>query len=313
MSYIAFVLGLLLLVFGGDVLVRHASAFAIKSEIPPLIVGLTVVSIGTSSPELFASLQAVWNGVDGIAVGNVIGSNIANLGLALGLTAMISPMVVDKRVLGMDLPLMVFATLLFGGLALDGQFSRIDGIILLLGLCSYLWYQVKRARAIKAEDTSDEMKESSKIAEKSYPNLLALITVGCVLLYVGSEAFIEGASQIATDLGVSDLIIGVTVVAFGTSVPEIVASIAAAIKGEGDLSIGNLVGSNIMNILLVLGSTSVVSSLPVEPQVMAFDYWWMLGTAALLYPILKIGKDISRKEGIVYVICYVVFIYFTLV
>ena len=294
-------------------LVKHASAFAIKAEVPPLIVGLTVVSIGTSSPELFASLQAVWNGVDGIAVGNVIGSNIANLGLALGMTAMIKPMIVDRRVLAMDLPLMVFVTLLFGGLALDGTFSKIDGVILLTGLVIYIWFQIRRSKEIKAEEPIEEVKESGKIAQKSYVYLVSLIVVGCALLYVGSEAFIEGATVIATKLGVSDLIIGVTVVAFGTSVPEIVASIAAALKGEGDLGIGNLVGSNIMNILLVLGGTSLIGDLNVEPQVMEFDFWWMLGTAALLYPILKIGKNISRTEGTIYVICYVTFIYFTLV
>lgn len=310
---IALIVGLVLLVFGGEVLVKHASAFAIKAEVPPLIVGLTVVSIGTSSPELFASLQAVWNGVDGIAVGNVIGSNIANLGLALGLTAMIKPMIVDRRVLAMDLPLMVVVTLAFGGLALDGVFSKVDGVILLTGLAIYIWFQIKRAREIKAEEPLEEVKESSKVAQKSYAYLVSFIVIGCVLLYVGSEAFIEGATDIATRLGISDLIIGVTVVAFGTSVPEIVASIAAALKGEGDLGIGNLVGSNIMNILLVLGGTSLIGDLNVAPQVMEFDFWWMLGTAALLYPILKIGKNISRTEGTIYVICYVTFIYFTLV
>ena len=304
--------GLILLVFGGEVLVRNASAFAIKSRVPPLIVGLTVVSIGTSSPELFTSLQAVWSGVDGIAVGNVIGSNIANLGLALGLTAMISPMIVDTRVLKMDLPLMIVVTLLFGGLAYDGVFSRYDGLILLTGLCLYLWFQIKRSKEIKDASDLDDIKESTTIAEKSYAVLLTWIAVGCCLLYFGSASFIEGAIEIATKLGVSELIIGMTVVAFGTSVPEIVASISAAIKGEGDLSIGNLVGSNIMNILLVLGGSSLVSDLPVDESVMSYDFWWMLGTAALLYPILKIGKNISRNEGAIYVICYVTFIYFTI-
>ena len=310
---IALVVGLILLVFGGDVLVRHASAFAIKSEVPPLIVGLTVVSIGTSSPEFFASLQAVWTGANGIAVGNVIGSNIANLGLALGLTAIIKPMVVDRRVLGIDLPLMVFVTLLFGQLALDGQFNKVDGVVLLIGLIGYILFQIRRSKDIEEKEEFKEVKEGAKIANKSYAYLVLLMTLGCVMLYVGSEAFIDGASSIAKQLGVSDLIIGVTVVAFGTSVPEIVASLAAALKGQEDLSIGNLVGSNIMNILLVLGGSSLVGNLTVDPQVMKFDFWWMLGTAALLYPILKIGKNISRFEGSIYVVCYLTFIYFTLV
>ena len=310
---IELVLGLILLVFGGEVLVRHSSALAIKAEVPPLIVGLTVVSIGTSSPELFASLQAVYDGVDGIAVGNVIGSNIANLGLALGLTTMIAPMVVDARVLKVDMPLMVIVTVLFGVLAYDGSFSRIDGAILISGLVAYLWFQVRRAKAIKDESAIEDVKESRLIAKKSYGYLITCIVVGCVLLYVGSEAFIEGASKVMVSLGVSELVIGVTVVAFGTSVPEIVASVMAALKKEGDLGIGNLVGSNIMNILLVLGGSSLGREMEVESTVLTFDFPFMLGTAALLYPILKIGKGISRIEGAIYVACYVAFIYFTLV
>ena len=163
---IELVLGLILLVFGGEVLVRHSSALAIKAEVPPLIVGLTVVSIGTSSPELFASLQAVYDGVDGIAVGNVIGSNIANLGLALGLTTMIAPMVVDARVLKVDLPLMVIVTVLFGVLAYDGSFSRIDGAILISGLVGYLWFQVRRAKVSKDESAIEDVRVTLNCKEE---------------------------------------------------------------------------------------------------------------------------------------------------
>tara|TARA_Y100000589_G_C27123191_1_gene617363 strand:+ start:159 stop:1094 length:936 start_codon:yes stop_codon:yes gene_type:complete len=310
---IALILGLILLTFGGDLLVRHASAFAIKSNVPPLIVGLTVVSIGTSSPELFASLQAVWTGANGIAVGNVIGSNIANLGLALGLTAMIKPLVVDKSVLVRDFPMMVFVTLLFGLLAIDGQFNKVDGAILLIGLVVYIGFQIKRSKFIKKEKEIVEVKKGVNLSEKSYAYLVILMIIGCVMLYLGSESFILGASSIAKMLGVSDLIIGVTVVAFGTSVPEIVASLAAVLKGEGDLGIGNLVGSNIMNILLVLGGSSLIGNLKIDSHVINFDFWWMLGTAALLFPILKFGKNINRIEGGIYVISYVTYIYITLV
>ena len=164
------ILGLILLVVGGEVLVRHSSGLALKSNLPPLIVGLTVVSIGTSSPELFASLQAVWSdveGAEGIAVGNVIGSNIANLGLALGLTAMISPMIVDRRVLSLDLPLMVLVTLLFGGLALDGVFSLTDGIILISGLASYLWFQIYRSRTSKMLRCQMRLKSLVKLLKRA--------------------------------------------------------------------------------------------------------------------------------------------------
>jgi cation:H+ antiporter len=310
---IALILGLVLLVFGGEVLVRHSSAFAIKSQVPPLIVGLTVVSIGTSSPELFTSLQAVWDGSGGIAVGNVIGSNIANLGLALGLAALIRPMIVDRSVLRLDLPLMIIVTLLFGGLALDGVFSRLDGLVLLGSLAFYMWYQIKRAREIKKNTENSAETLTDTASHRSYVYLLTCMAAGCILLYFGSGAFIEGATEIAEYFKVSDLVIGVTVVAFGTSVPEIVASIAAATKGEGDLGIGSLVGSNIMNILLVLGGAAITSDIPVDASVMSNDFWWMLATAALLYPILKIGKNISRFEGSIYVACYVAYIYFALV
>ncbi len=311
---IELVLGLILLVLGGDVLVRHSSALAIKAEVPPLIVGLTVVSICTSSPELFASLQAVYDGVEGIAVGNVIGSNIANLGLALGLTTLIAPLVIDDaRVLKIDLPLMVMVTVMFGILANDGSFSRYDGAILMSGLVAYLWFMVRRAMKMKDQSAIEDVKESSLIAKKSYLYLVTCIVVGCSLLYFGSETFIKGASKVMVSLGVSELVIGVTVVAFGTSVPEIVASVMAALKKEGDLGIGNLIGSNIMNILLVLGGSAIGKEIEVESSVMKFDFPFMLGTAVLLYPIIKIGKGISRIEGAIYVSCYLAFIYFTLV
>ena len=231
-------LGFILLIAGGEVLVRNRSALAIKASVPPLIVGLTVISIGTSTPELFTSLQAAWNGVAGISVGNVIGSNIANLGLALGLTAVVKPIIFDKKVLALDFPTLIVVTALFG-----------------------------------------------------------------------ADFFIDGAVVIAEKLGGSEFIIGVTVVAFGTSVPEIFASVFAALKGEGDLSIGNLIGSNVMNILLVLGGTSLTKDVPVEAQVMSNDYWWMLGAAVLLYPILKRGSNVNRFQGALYICFYIAYVW----
>lgn len=305
-------LGLILLIVGGEILVRNSSALAIKASVPPLIVGLTIISIGTSTPELFTSLQAAWNGVAGMSVGNVIGSNIANLGLALGLTAIVKPIVFDKKVLGLDFPTLIVVTALFGVLALDGVFSFIDGVILLTALLIYTAIQIRRSRKLNELITTEQVSDFEVLDDEitiSYFRLIAGIAVGCVLLYLGADLFVDGAVEIAKLLGVSDFIIGVTVVAFGTSVPEIFASVFAALKGEGDLSIGNLIGSNVMNILLVLGGTSLTTDIPIESQVMTNDYWWMLGAALLLYPILKRGNNVNRLQGVIYVCFYLAYVW----
>ena len=304
-------LGLILLIAGGEVLVRNSSALAIKASVPPLIVGLTVISIGTSTPELFTSLQAAWNGVAGISVGNVIGSNIANLGLALGLTAVVKPIIFDKKVLALDFPTLIVVTALFGLMAIDGLFSFIDGLILVGALVIYTAIQIRRSRRLKLMTTVhvSEFEVLDDEIKLSYFTLIMGITLGCVLLYFGADFFIDGAVVIAEKLGVSEFIIGVTVVAFGTSVPEIFTSVFAALKGEGDLSIGNLIGSNVMNILLVLGGTSLTTDVPVEAQVMSNDYWWMLGAAVLLYPILKRGSNVNRLQGALYVCFYIAYVW----
>ena len=322
--YALLVIGLALLVLGGETLVRNSSGLAIRANIPPLIVGLTVVAIGTSSPELFASMQAAWSGSVGIAVGNVVGSNIANLGLALGLTALVRPLKIDKQLLKMDWPILMVVTLLFVSLSLDGVYRRLDGVIFLSGMTFYMVVQVMRSRKMKSKMEKESLEENSEpdspggeelnqYAKRNYGLLMLWIVIGCILLYYGAGLFVEGASEMAHRFGISEHIIGVTVVAFGTSVPEIVASVTAALKGQSDLGIGNIIGSNIMNILLVLGASSVIVDISVDPNMIAGDFWWMLGTTALLYPILKIGKKISRLHGAIYLTCYAIYIWQALV
>jgi cation:H+ antiporter len=322
--YALLVIGLALLVLGGETLVRNSSGLAIRANIPPLIVGLTVVAIGTSSPELFASMQAAWSGSVGIAVGNVVGSNIANLGLALGLTALVRPLKIDKQLLKLDWPILMVVTLLFVSLSLDGVYSRLDGVIFLSGMTFYMVVQVMRSRKMKSKMDQESLEENSEpdsprgvelnqYAKRNYGLLMLWIVIGCILLYYGAGLFVEGASEMAHRFGISEHIIGVTVVAFGTSVPEIVASVTAALKGQSDLGIGNIIGSNIMNILLVLGASSVIVDISVDPNMIAGDFWWMLGTTALLYPILKIGKKISRLHGAIYLTCYAIYIWQALV
>lgn len=298
-----------MLVLSGEVLVRNAAGLAIKASIPPVIVGLTIVSIGTSAPEIFASVRAALDGNPGIAVGNVIGSNIANLALILGVTALIKPVAVDRSLLWSDWPVMMVATLAFIGLGWDLLFSETDGILLLIGvaLLTLFFYQ-RSVAARKTEVPDDDGEEFDAFAHRSYAALSALIVVGTVGLKFGADWFIEGARGLAAMAGVSDHIIGVTVVAFGTSVPELVASGAAALKGESDLALGNLIGSNIFNILLALGLTSVIHPVEVDPQAMANDVWWMLGVAALLLPMMTHKRLIHKWKGAILLGIYLTYV-----
>jgi cation:H+ antiporter len=301
--------GLAVLVLSGEVLVRNAAGLAIKASIPPVIVGLTIVSIGTSAPEIFASVRAALDGNPGIAVGNVIGSNIANLALILGVTALIKPVVVDRSLLRSDWPVMMAATLAFIGMAWDLEFSESDGIILLIGvaLLTLLFYR-RSVAARKTEVPDDDGEEFDAFAHRSYGALAALIVVGTVGLNFGADWFIAGARGLASRAGVSDHIIGVTAVAFGTSVPELVASGAAAMKGESDLALGNLIGSNIFNILLALGLTAVVHPVDVDPLALESDVWWMLGVAALLLPMMIHKRMIHKWKGAILLAIYIAYI-----
>jgi cation:H+ antiporter len=317
--YVLLLGGLVLLALGGETLVRNATGLALKSNISPFIVGLTVVAIGTSSPELFASLQAAWSDASGIVVGNVVGSNIANLGLALGLTALVRPLTIDKDVVKLDWSILMVVTVLFGLLALDGVYSKVDGVVFLGLMAIIMFGQVVRSRKIKlaqvaSKTPSENLSGFDQHARKNYGALFIWITTGCVLLYYGAGLFIDGASNLARNFSISEHVIGVTVVAFGTSIPEIVASVTAALKGQSELSIGNIIGSNIMNILFVLGVTTTVSEIDIDidPSMITGDFWWMLGTTALLYPILTIGKKVSRVHGAIYLTCYIVYVWLAL-
>ena len=315
--YVLLLGGVVLLALGGETLVRNATGLALKANISPLIVGLTVVAIGTSSPELFASLQAAWNDASGIVVGNVVGSNIANLGLALGLTALVRPMTIDKEHVTLDWSILMVVTVLFGVLALDGVYSRVDGVVFLGVMAVIMFGQVLRSRKIKlaqvaSKKPSEDLIGFNQYAGRNYTVLFLWITAGCVLLYYGAGLFIDGASDLARNFSISEHVIGLTVVAFGTSIPEIVASVTAALKGQSELSIGNIIGSNIMNILFVLGITTTVSEVDIDPSMITGDFWWMLGTTALLYPILTIGKKVSRVHGAIYLSCYIIYVWLAL-
>ncbi len=310
-ALLALVLGLVFLVGGGELLVRGAAALALKANIPPLIIGLTVVSMGTSAPELFASVEAALEGHPGLAVGNVLGSNVANLALILGLTALIRPVTVDRMALRLDIPLMLGASLLFVAIASDLEMTRSEGIgaLVLMGL-----FIASLFRRAKQQDNPDDgdVSETGGWASKSVFALLGVILAGTGALYFGSEAFVDGASRFALHMEVSDHVIGMTVVAFGTSLPEIVASGMAAWRGQSDLAVGNVVGSNLFNLLLVLGTTATIMPLPMGPEVLSWDIWWVLGTAAALIPLALLGglrtPRLGRWQGGLFVLAYIVYI-----
>ena len=319
MTWLWFICGLAVLILGGELLVRNASALALKANVPPLLVGLTIVAMGTSAPELFASLQASWNGDGAIAVGNVLGSNVANLGLALGLTVLVRTVHVQWSELRIHWWVMILASVVFMLEAWDLTLGAWDGGILLLGAMFYLGGQMvlarRHAQKGQAQDPAvEDLMDEAGDASKSYALLTLLLTVGCAALYWGSDVFVTSAKQIAMDWGVSTHVVGVTVVAFGTSVPEIAASLTAALRGNSALSIGNLVGSNILNLFLVLGATASSAPLAVSKVVPAHDMWWMLGAALLLAPMILITKgNLGRGAGIVYIAVYVAYVWLVVV
>jgi cation:H+ antiporter len=310
-ALLALVLGLVFLVGGGELLVRGAAALALKANIPPLLIGLTVVSMGTSAPELFASVEAALEGHPGLAVGNVLGSNVANLALILGLTALIRPVTVDRMALRLDIPLMFGASLLFVAVASDLEMTRTEGISALVLMGLFIASLFRRAKQ-QDNPVDGDVSETGGWASKSVLALLGVMLAGTGALYFGSEAFVDGASRIALQMGVSDHVIGLTVVAFGTSLPEIVASGMAAWRGQSDLAVGNVVGSNLFNLLLVLGTTATIMPLPMGPEVLSWDIWWVLGTAAALIPLALLGglrtPRLGRWQGGLFVLAYLVYI-----
>jgi cation:H+ antiporter len=315
-AVLALLLGLALLVGGGELLVRGAAALALKANIPPLIIGLTVVSMGTSAPELFASVQAALDGNPGLSVGNVIGSNVANLALILGLTALVRPVVVDRMAMRLDIPLMVGISLLFVAAAADLEISRNEGIAGLVLMAAFLGNLYWRSQRQETQDEDDgELTEAGQWATWSPLALVGVLILGMAGLYLGSEGFVDGARRMALDFGVSNRVVGLTIVAFGTSVPELVASGIAAMRGQSDLAIGNVVGSNLFNLLLVLGTTATITPLPMEASVLSWDIWWMLGTAGALIPLALLGglkvPRMGRWQGGLFVLAYVAYIALT--
>lgn len=337
-----FTVGLGLLILGGEVLVRGASRLAVMIGISPLVVGLTVVSFGTSSPELAVTIQSAWAGQSDMALGNVVGSNIFNVLVVLGLCAVIKPLVVARQLVRLDVPIMIGAALLTLLLSLDGNVGRLDGLLLFACLVAYLVFSIRLSRKEQAQGASVVVSAAeeavapavaaveteaapapapdAEATETRSPVLVAgslllnlgFIGVGLVLLVLGSNWLVEGAVVIAQALGISPLIIGLTIIAVGTSLPEITTSVIAVLRGERDIAVGNVVGSSIFNIFAILGLAALVSpaGITVPPEALWFTIPVMIAVSVACLPLFFIGSKVSRLEGVLLLVYYVIYTFF---
>lgn len=300
-----FALGLIALVIGAELLVRGASRLALSMGVSPLVVGLTVVAYGTSAPELAVSVGAALGGNPDLAIGNVVGSNIANVLLILGISALITPLLVNEQIIRQEVPIMLGASVLFVVMALDGTVSRLEGgalFALVVGYTAFLIRQSRRASQALNEEYAAEMPPDSGW-DRHWSVQAALVAAGLGALVLGAEWLVESAVVFARAFGVSDLVIGLTVVAIGTSMPEFATSIVAALRGQRDIAVGNVVGSNVFNIFAVIGASGLVTSggIPVPEAARALDLWVMLAVALACVPIMATGSEISRWEGGVFI------------
>lgn len=312
MSLLWVILGLILLVVGGEFLVRSSVALSLKFNISKLVIGMTVVSFATSAPELLVSIQAALDGSSDIALGNVIGSNIANIGLVLGITALISPLTIDKNFYKLNWPMMMLLSFVLYFMLQSGKIlDRWEGIALMVSLVIFLFILINRAKN-EPDAVVEDVDESLQVT--SGFKITVWLLIGAAALYFGSEWLVFGAKEMALSLGVSERVISVTMVAIGTSVPELAASVIAALRKEKAISLGNLIGSNIFNIASVLGLTAIIQPIVVNNlKILTSDIFWMLGFAAVLIPMVFIPKklEIGRVKGFILLSTYILFIVLT--
>lgn len=306
MDYIYLLLGFIILLYSGDLLVKGGVALASHFKISTLVVGVTVVSFGTSAPELFVSLDAALSGSPDISIGNVVGSNISNIALVLGFTAILLPLPVRSNSIKYDWPVMMGASLLFYIFALNGKLQTIEGIAFVVLLIFFMVWTIWNSRR-----ENRNLSEEAKPAKQSIPVAVLLIAASSIGLYFGASLLVGSAKNIAFDFGVSERVIGLTIVAFGTSVPELATSAVAAYKKEMDISIGNIIGSNIFNILGVLGVTSIIKNIRVSAEIISFDALFMLAVSVFLFLLilpLKKGK-LHRWKGVLLLSSYLFYVY----
>lgn len=310
MSYLTFIAGLAILIVGANFLVKGGVSLAGRFRISTLVVGLTAISFGTSVPELVVSLNAALEGYPDISIGNVVGSNVSNIGMVLGITALIIAIPIKSRSVFFDWIVMFVACILFFFFAATGEneLQRWEGIIFLSLLIIYIVYSIRKSR----QTANTEPVHSPKLS--LWASLL-LVLAGPALLVVGSHFMIQGATVIAQAWGVSERVISITIIAFGTSVPELATSVVAAAKKELDISVGNIIGSNIFNLLGILGTTAIVTPIEVNKEIIRFDFWWMLGICILLLLFMLPVKRarLNRMNGFILVAAYLVYYYFVFI
>lgn len=309
---IFFVAGLALLTLGAEWLVRGASRVAAWAGISPLVIGLTVVAFGTSAPELAINVQSAMGGQPDIAIGNVVGSNIANILLILGISAIVAPLVVVQQVVRQDVPLMIGISVVTYLFALDGLISTLEGFVFFGALVAYIWFLIRQSRKESREVEQEYEQEYSPGEQKNLRGWLlniGLVVAGLGLLVLGARWMVDSAVEVAHWMGVSELVIGLTVVAVGTSLPELATSVVAAAKGERDIAVGNVVGSNIFNLFFVLGLSSIVVpvGIPVSQAALLFDIPVMIAVAVVALPIFFTGFYIERWEGFLFLGYYVAY------
>lgn len=318
MTVALFVLGLIALVAGAQLLVRGSSRLALSFGISPLVVGLTVVAFGTSAPELAVSVRSAWGGQVDIALGNVVGSNIFNVLFILGLSALIAPLVVAPQLIRQEVPIMLGASLLLFLLALDGGISRADGALLFALVIAYTVFLIRQSRR-ETRATQDEYAQefgarATATWDRHWGVQVALILAGLALLVLGANWLVDAAVAFARMLGLSEMVIGLTIVAAGTSLPEVATSVVATVRGERDIAVGNVIGSNAFNILAVLGLSGLVApqALTVAPALLSFDLPVMIAVAVACLPIFFTGHTIARWEGVLFLFYYAAYVAYLL-
>ena len=310
MIYIQLLCGFILLIGGAELLVRGAVSLASRLGVSPLVIGMTVVALGTSAPELVVSINAALNGASGLALGNIIGSNIANVLLVLGVAYMLSPMIDRTAALKRDGGYLVFGSLLFLVLCLRGELDFFASICLLVAFVLFIWLSCwRKLEEPKLAVGHLEEVEGLKGWPSSTFGITFAVLAGLVGLSLGSELLVFGGTQVARSFGVSEEVIGLTLFAFGTSLPELAASVLAALRGHVDVGIGNIVGSNLFNILGVAGAAALIAPLPVNNQILHFDIWVMLFSSALLIPILTFGWRVGRISGTLFTLFYAAYLW----
>lgn len=309
-TIVLLIIGLIILIVGGDYLVRGSSSIALRLHLSPLVVGLTIVAFGTSAPELLISIQSALKGSPDIVMGNVIGSNICNLALVLGLTAVINPVKVQTNSIRFDWPMTMGASILLYLVVREGTIVAFEGVLFLMIIISYLFFIIHQSRKDTKANVSKE--ENDEIPETPFKQIwkdIVFIIIGCIGLYFGSEWFVNSAKELALGIGVEERVVGLTIVALGTSLPELVTAAIASSKGQTDLALGNLMGSNIFNILSILGITSIIREINVHVEILNKDIIWMLLVTLMILPLMIMRREVGRVDGFILLIVYAVYIY----